>query len=232
MFRPSCLSSSMPLPPSMPTFGWLVCPPIKRWPYKAKGPPISLFILSINIPPQTMGNRPPHTFQLGLASSPTHPLRSTPSSIWLLFMLIKRRPPKAKAPPLYLLFHASYSASPSEQTNDSERNPDGSRPAHGIGEQRHHDLVAPLLYPWRERGQRQLRVRWHGSSCWLLNCVCCVLCFVLPPKLSGVLEYHHISYFEKWKLWSMFLAGSYLHQSNYDQKKGTVVWLLVGINLR
>ncbi len=27
--------------------------------------------------------------------------------------------------------------------------------------------------------------------------VFCVLCFVLPPKQSGVLECHHISYFEK-----------------------------------
>ena len=24
---------------------------------------------------------------------------------------------------------------------------------HGIGEQWRHDLVAPLLYPWRERGK-------------------------------------------------------------------------------
>jgi hypothetical protein len=76
-----CLSSSMPLPLSMPTFDWLLCPPIKLRPSKAKGPPISLFFLSINIPPQTMGNRPPHTFRPGLASSPMHPLKSTPSSI-------------------------------------------------------------------------------------------------------------------------------------------------------
>jgi hypothetical protein len=39
-----------------------------------------------------------------------------------------------------------------------------------------HDLVAPLLYPSRERGQSRWRVGWHGSSCWLL-CLC-VLCFV------------------------------------------------------
>jgi hypothetical protein len=44
-FFPGRLSSSMPLPPSMPTFGWLLCPPIKRWPSKAKGPPISLFFV-------------------------------------------------------------------------------------------------------------------------------------------------------------------------------------------
>ncbi len=80
-FHPGSLSSSMPLPPSMPIFGWLLCPPIKRRPSKAKGPPISLFFSSINIPPQTTGNRPPHTFQPGLPSSPMHPLTSTPSSI-------------------------------------------------------------------------------------------------------------------------------------------------------
>jgi hypothetical protein len=123
-----------------------------------------------------MGNCPPHTFRPGLASSPRHPLMLTPSSIQLLFILIKRRPPKAKAPPLSLLFDASYFTTPSEQTNNSKSNPDSLRPLHGIGERRYHDLVAPLLYPWRERGQSHWRVGWHGSSCWLL-CLC-VLCFV------------------------------------------------------
>jgi hypothetical protein len=175
-FRLGRLSSSMPLPLSTPTFGWLLCPPIKQQPSKAKGPPISLFFLSIDIPPQTMGNPPPHTFQPGLASSPMHPLTSTTSSIWLLFILIKRRPPKAKEPPHSLLFDASYFTSPCKQTNDSKRNPDGSRPAHGVGERRHHDLVVPLLYPWRERGHSHWRVGWHGSSFWLL-CLC-MLCFV------------------------------------------------------
>jgi hypothetical protein len=32
----------MPLPPPMPTFGLLLCPPIKQQPSKAKGLPISL----------------------------------------------------------------------------------------------------------------------------------------------------------------------------------------------
>ncbi len=44
--------------------------------------------------------------------------------------------------------------------------------------------------------------------------------------LIGVLECHHTSYFEKWKLWAMFFSG-FLRWSNYDQKKGTVVWSLV-----
>ncbi len=46
-FRPGRLSSSIPLPLSMPTFGWLLCPPIKRQPSKAKGPPISLFFCQL-----------------------------------------------------------------------------------------------------------------------------------------------------------------------------------------
>ncbi len=174
----------MPLPPLMPTFGWLLCPLIKWQPSKAKGPPISQFFLLINIPPQTMGNRPPHTFRPGLTSSPTHPLRSTLSSIWLLFIFIKRRPPKAKAPPLSLFFDASYFASPSEQTNDSDRNPNGLQPAHSIGERWRHDLVASLLYPWRERGQSPRRVGWHGSSCWLL-CLC-VMCFVFCAASKAI----------------------------------------------
>ncbi len=174
-FRPGRLSSLMTLPPSMLTFGWLLCPSIKQRPSKAKGPSILLFLLLIKIPVQTTDNRPPHTFRPGLASSPTHPLTSTPSSIWLLFILIKWWPPKAKASPLSLLFDASYFASPSKQTNDSERNPDSLRPAHGVGERRRHDLVVPLLYPLGERGQSRWRVGWHGSSCWLL-CLC-VLCF-------------------------------------------------------
>ncbi len=44
--------------------------------------------------------------------------------------------------------------------------------------------------------------------------------------LIGVLECHHISYFEKWILWAMFFSG-FLCRSNYDRKKGTVAWLSV-----
>ncbi len=44
--------------------------------------------------------------------------------------------------------------------------------------------------------------------------------------LIGVLECHHISYFEKLKLWAMFFSG-FLRPSNYDRKKGTFIWPLV-----
>ncbi len=36
--------------------------------------------------------------------------------------------------------------------------------------------------------------------------------------LASVLECHHISYFEKWKLWAMFF-GRFLCWWNYDRKK-------------
>jgi hypothetical protein len=149
------------------------------------------------------GNRPPHMFRPGLASSPMHPLTSTPSSIWLLFILIERRPPKAKAPPLSLLFNASYFASPSKQTNDSERNPDGLQPAHGIEERRRHDLEAPLLYPWRERGQSHWRVGWHSSSCWLL-CLC-VLCFVFfaPTNDQTTVPFFPVVFFSSCNNWCL-----------------------------
>ncbi len=158
-------------------------------------------------------------FRPGLASSPTHPLTSTPSSIWLLFILIKRRPPKAKAHPLSLLFDASYFTSPSKQTNNSERNPDGSWPVHGIGERRRHDLVAPLLYPWRERGQSRWRVRWHGSSCWLL---CLYVLFVVFCAASKTIRCSWVSpYLIFWKIKIMsyvFLAGSFINQITTGKK--------------
>jgi hypothetical protein len=127
-----------------------------------------------------MGNRPPHTFRPGLASSPMHQLMSTPSSIWLLFILMKRQPPKAKAPPLSLLFVAFYLASPSKQTNDSERNPNSSRPAHGIGERRRHDLVTTAL-PMEREGTKLL----EGRVAWLILLVVVSVCVVFCVLCSN-----------------------------------------------
>jgi hypothetical protein len=42
-FRPGLVSSLLPPSPLTTAFSWLLCPPIKRRPSKAKGPPISLF---------------------------------------------------------------------------------------------------------------------------------------------------------------------------------------------
>ncbi len=159
---------------------------------------------------------------------------SSASSIWLLFILIKWRPPKAKAPPLSLLFDASYFASPSKQTNNSERNPNGLQPAHGIGERRRHDLVAPLLYPRREKRQSCWRVEWHSKSCWLL-CLC-VLWFVLCDA-SKTIWFSWVSpYLIFWKIKIMsyvfWQVPTFVDQITTGKNKGTVVWPLVGINLR
>ncbi len=81
-----------------------------------------------------------------------------------------RRPPS-----LYFLIR-SLQPPPKKQTNDSKRDRDSSLPPHGVGEWRRHDLVAPLLYPWRERGWSCFRRVGLGSSWWLsfdvLVCVC------------------------------------------------------------
>ncbi len=75
------------------------------------------------------------------------------------------------------------------------------------------------IYSHLTRNEKwKLWVRWHGSSWWLL-CLC-ALCFVFCalPKQSSVLECHHISYFEKWKLWAIFF-DKFLRRSNYDWEK-------------
>ena len=51
-FRPGRVSSLTPPSPLTTTFGWLLCPPIKRRPSKAKGPPISLFFRRLIRPPK------------------------------------------------------------------------------------------------------------------------------------------------------------------------------------
>ncbi len=153
MSRPSHLSSQMPLPhhPRQLLVGCCVPPSNGGYLRPSVRPSLSFFL--INLTPQTMDNRPLHMFCPSVASPTTHHLMLTSSSIWWLFILIRGQPPKAKAPPLSLLFDASYFAPPREQTNDNKRNPEGSWPACGVVEQRRHDLVAPLLYAWRERVQ-------------------------------------------------------------------------------
>ena len=104
-------------------------------------------------------------------------------------VLIERRQPKAKAPPLSLNSIRSLQIPPKKQTNDSGRNTDSARPPYGDGERRRYDLVAPLLSPWRERGQSRFGRVGHGSSCWL-SCVCVCVCvfffFFWPVRyLSG-----------------------------------------------
>ena len=70
---PRSVSSPTPLPLSTPTFGWLLCPPIKRRPSKAKGPPISLLVFVHQLTTKATIRRPP------ARSSPVaSPLRCPP----------------------------------------------------------------------------------------------------------------------------------------------------------
>jgi hypothetical protein len=51
-FRPGRVSSLTPPSPLTTTFGWLLCPPIKRRPSKAKRLPVSLFFHQLIRPPK------------------------------------------------------------------------------------------------------------------------------------------------------------------------------------
>ncbi len=82
-FCPDCVSSPMPLPLSTPTFGWLLCPPIKRRPSKAKGPPISLLIFVHQLMTKATIWRPPaHSVPV------TSPLRCPPPIVVTDYWLI------------------------------------------------------------------------------------------------------------------------------------------------
>ena len=59
--------------------------------------------------------------------------------------------------------------------------------------------------------------------------MCSVLCFVLPPKQSGVLECHHIHILKNENYELCFLVGSFVDQIT-TKKKGTVVWPLVAMS--
>jgi hypothetical protein len=59
--------------------------------------------------------------------------------------------------------------------------------------------------------------------------VCCVLCSIQINLVFSSVTISHILKNENYELW---FFGGFLRQSNYDRKKGTVVWPLVVINLR
>jgi hypothetical protein len=60
--------------------------------------------------------------------------------------------------------------------------------------------------------------------------VFCVLCCLQNNPVFLSVTISHILKNENYEL--CFWAGSYLRQSNYDRKKGTVIWPSVGINIR
>ena len=132
-------------------FGWLLC---NFWLIGGHLRPRRIFFLlsPYSSPPNdTSTPSPSHAAQR--ASPLSSPLTLPPTFGWLLCLLTKRRPPKAKTLPPSLFFDGLHCNAPNEQTSDSEHKPDSSRPAHGVGKRRRHDLMAPLLYPWRERAK-------------------------------------------------------------------------------
>ncbi len=175
----------MPPPPLTPTFGWLLCPPIKQRPSKAEGLPISLiFLLLLNSTAQTVQWHPSHTFRPGLPSSPIHPLSSPPTIGWLLFITIKQRPSKAKAPPfVYYLMPLILPPQMSEPTTASA-SPTACNLCMVVGSN------GTMIW-WHRcstHGKRKGKAAGGRVAaahvCWLVVVcvvcvVCCVLCFVV-----------------------------------------------------
>ena len=83
----------------------VVCKIFNRRPSTPRAQPISLFFSSLaSIRRPKQWDNVPHTFRPGHVSSPTPPSPSTTTFGWLLCPPIKRRPSKAKGPPIYLFF--------------------------------------------------------------------------------------------------------------------------------
>ena len=77
---------------------------------------------------------------------------------------------------------------PSEQTNDSEREPHGLRPAHTRGEAAARLFVGSFALPMeRERGQSRWRV---GRLRLMLIVVCCVVVYCVVLAYGMVLFTH------------------------------------------
>ena len=133
-------------------------------------PSPSLLIFVDFFDDQTDDTASPQTFHHSRAYFPTLPLYKTPTFIYLLREISKNGSnPKAQASPhpVTLFFNMSLFALPRLSNRRQRPNPDGLRPAHGVGERQHRDWMAPLLLPRTERREKPMEVGWGGSS-WLL----------------------------------------------------------------
>ena len=137
-------------------------------------PPLSYFS-SIYFDDRTDDTAHPHVFCLSRVSSLTPPSSLMPILFNCCVLICKTAATfKAQAPPPPSIFR-SLSFCPPQRSNRQHRpNPDGSRPAHGVGERRRRDWMAPLLYPWRERREKPMGVGWRRLE---LVVVCCVVCW-------------------------------------------------------
>ncbi len=103
--------------------------------------------------PQSIIQRPPHTFCRDCISSIMIPSLLTPTFGWLLCLTLERQPPKAVTPSLSLCFGGSCFGAPSKGTCCGDREPATGRLLLTHGESRRQDLGVPLPYPWRERAR-------------------------------------------------------------------------------
>jgi hypothetical protein len=114
-------------------------------------------------------------------SSPSSPPSLQPTIGWLLCLMTKRPPPKAKALSLSLFFDAFSFGIPTKGTSRGESKTTTRRLQQTRGEPRHHDLRPWQMLPWRYRAQ-PLGVGWQRLIlffcvvCCVLCDVCCVLC--------------------------------------------------------
>ncbi len=92
-------------------------------------------------------------------------------------VFINRQPPKAKALPSSLFFDGACVGSPNTGTNHDAAKPDRARLEPAYGKRQHHELAAPLPYPWRVRAKplegRVAEAHFGVVCCVVFEC-CCV----------------------------------------------------------
>jgi hypothetical protein len=111
---------------------------------------------------------------------------------------------RPRHPPTCPSIFQSLSFRPPQQSNRQHRpNPDGSWPAHGVGEWRRHDWMVPLLHPRRERREKPMGVRWRWLElvvvCWCRDVV------LLVDVLYGIIFLHS---YEMLPFPDIFLRGN------------------------
>ena len=142
---PSVAAASFWLVVALIIIGWR--------PFKAAVYFIYYIFLSINSPPQTMGQCPP------MRSSPSasllyHPLYRFRRLLgWLLVVVIDWRPPKAKVPPSSLFFDKARVGAPINGTGNGESAPNNPRLLQDHRDRRRQDIGPWRMLPWRERAK-------------------------------------------------------------------------------
>ncbi len=125
-------SHSSHLPPyfsplRLPVFGWLLCEPLlidgslRPWCIHV----YLFFVAQFDAPND--GTVSPRALSRPRASALTSPLLLLPILGWFLYAIIKRRPPKSRAPPISLFFYASFFGAPNRQTSHRAAKPDHGR---------------------------------------------------------------------------------------------------------